>query len=127
MSHYQTLGVRQGANPIEILSAYKALQDAHADGDIETQLEINLAYQTLIHPGRRSEYDREFDSTQIRAESTPVKLQPVQTYQTSQHVTHNHYVSVQPQTTNNPLTNFFLCLILTYCAGTVLLMVLLAW
>lgn len=63
--HYEVLGVRRGAAPEEIKSAFKRLAVAnHPDqnpGDAGAQerfREINLAYQVLSNADRRANYDK---------------------------------------------------------------------
>ncbi|MDP9037245.1 MAG: molecular chaperone DnaJ [Myxococcota bacterium] len=63
--HYQVLGVRRDAPPEEIKSAFKKLaSQCHPDrnqddpGAHERFKEINLAYQVLSDPNRRTMYDR---------------------------------------------------------------------
>jgi molecular chaperone DnaJ len=63
--HYEVLGVRRDATPEEMKSAFKKLA-AHNHPDRNPQdpgahdrfKEINLAYQVLSDPGRRTMYDR---------------------------------------------------------------------
>lgn len=64
-NYYQVLGVRNGAHPAEIDLAYKTLSQV-SDLDIEAQLELNIAYKTLMHPARRAEFDKNF--APVRAE-----------------------------------------------------------
>lgn len=123
MSYYQTLGVRESANPIEILSAYKALQEAHKDSDIETQLEVNIAYQTLIHPERRKQYDK--SNTQTQAAVIPFS-QPSLNYNQHNYYHQNNY-SNQNTPQNNALTNPVFWFIVSYCVATVLFAVIITW
>lgn len=109
MSLYQTLGVRNGANPIEIQAAYKALEEAHKTSDIETQLEIALAYQTLIHPSRRAEYDSGFN-----AEIPALMDVPRQEYLQSEHirvVSHYHHYQSQHEEIH-PFQKVVVCFIM---------------
>lgn len=64
-SHYQILRVSVTATDKEIKVAYrKAARKAHPDhgGDPEAFRQITLAYETLIDPKRRAEYDRRYAS-----------------------------------------------------------------
>ena len=65
-THYEVLGVGQGASPEEIRSAYKArIREVHPDvfqgaGEEATEraIELNGAYAVLSDPEKRSLYDR---------------------------------------------------------------------
>ncbi|QOT16411.1 J domain-containing protein [Paenarthrobacter sp. YJN-5] len=62
-SHYQVLRVSVTATDKEIKQAYrKAARKAHPDhgGDAEIFRRVTLAYETLIDPRRRAEYDRRY-------------------------------------------------------------------
>ncbi|HKU34240.1 MAG TPA: J domain-containing protein [Paenarthrobacter sp.] len=62
-SHYQVLRVAVTATDKEIKVAYrKAARKAHPDhgGEAETFRRVTLAYETLIDPRRRAEYDRRY-------------------------------------------------------------------
>ncbi|MGO4434428.1 J domain-containing protein [Paenarthrobacter sp. RAF9] len=64
-SHYQVLRVAVTATDKEIKVAYrKAARMAHPDhgGEAETFRRVTLAYETLIDPQRRAEYDRRYAS-----------------------------------------------------------------
>ncbi|BAS17156.1 dnaJ protein homolog [Arthrobacter sp. Hiyo8] len=64
-SHYQILRVPVTATDKEIKVAYrKAARNAHPDhgGDPEVFRQVTLAYETLIDPKRRAEYDRRYAS-----------------------------------------------------------------
>lgn len=64
-SHYQVLRVPVTASEKEIKVAYrKAARKAHPDhgGDAEMFRRVTLAYETLIDPRRRAEYDRRYAS-----------------------------------------------------------------
>lgn len=68
-NHYQTLGIKRNAETKEIKQAYKKLAlKFHPDknnGDKyfeERFKEIQEAYETLTHPQKKIEYDRNFDS-----------------------------------------------------------------
>ncbi|GAA4029592.1 hypothetical protein GCM10023063_09420 [Arthrobacter methylotrophus] len=64
-SHYQILRVPVTATDKEIKVAYrKAARNAHPDhgGDPEIFRQVTLAYETLIDPKRRAEYDRRYAS-----------------------------------------------------------------
>ncbi len=59
-SHYDTLGIDPKAPPEEIKRAYrKKARKAHPDkgGTNETMAEVNKAYEVLVDPRRRLEYD----------------------------------------------------------------------
>lgn len=56
MNYYKTLGVRPEANPAEIEVAYKALSQSVALSPLEL-MRVNLAYDTLMSPDKRAEYD----------------------------------------------------------------------
>ena len=58
--HYQTLGVDRNAQPDEIKKAYRKLASQHhpdKGGDTQRFQEIQVAYETLSDPAKRSEYD----------------------------------------------------------------------
>ncbi len=62
-SHYQVLRVSVTATDKEIKVAYrKAARKAHPDhgGEAEMFRRVTLAYETLIDPKRRAEYDRRY-------------------------------------------------------------------
>ncbi|UXM90365.1 J domain-containing protein [Paenarthrobacter sp. JL.01a] len=64
-SHYQVLHVAVTATDKEIKVAYrKAARKAHPDhgGEAEMFRRVTLAYETLIDPQRRAEYDRRYAS-----------------------------------------------------------------
>ncbi|MGO4582493.1 J domain-containing protein [Arthrobacter sp. 2RAF6] len=64
-SHYQILRVPVTATDKEIKVAYrKAARNAHPDhgGDPEVFRQVTLAYETLIDPKRRADYDRRYAS-----------------------------------------------------------------
>ncbi|MDQ0030237.1 J domain-containing protein [Arthrobacter bambusae] len=64
-SHYQILRVPVTATDKEIKVAYrKAARNAHPDhgGDPEVFRQVTLAYEILIDPKRRAEYDRRYAS-----------------------------------------------------------------
>tara|TARA_B110000908_G_C9894866_1_gene288398 strand:- start:103 stop:576 length:474 start_codon:yes stop_codon:yes gene_type:complete len=72
-NHYQTLGIKRNAETKEIKKAFKKLAlKFHPDknnGDKyfeERFKEIQQAYETLIHPQKKIEYDRNFDFFYIR-------------------------------------------------------------
>ena len=66
-AHYVALGVERDATAREIRSAYRAkARVCHPDkgGDARTFAKLQLAFETLSDPGRRSTYDllaREFE------------------------------------------------------------------
>ena len=66
-AHYVALGVERDATAHEIRSAYRAkVRVCHPDkgGDARTFAKLQLAFETLSDPGRRSTYDllaREFE------------------------------------------------------------------
>lgn len=71
-SHYQVLRVSVNATEQEIKRAYrKAARAAHPDhgGDPAVFRQVTLAYETLVDPRRRAEYDRRYAST--RPSATP--------------------------------------------------------
>ncbi|SKB32958.1 DnaJ-class molecular chaperone with C-terminal Zn finger domain [Arthrobacter sp. 31Cvi3.1E] len=74
-SHYQVLRVAVTATDKEIKVAYrKAARKAHPDhgGEAEMFRRVTLAYETLIDPRRRAEYDRRYASgTTERAQARP--------------------------------------------------------
>jgi len=57
MDYYRLLGVRYGAQPMEIKLAYEALKEISAD-DPGLQLELHTAYQTLMNPYSRDLYEQ---------------------------------------------------------------------
>ena len=61
-SFYEILGVRPSAHPVEIDAAYQLLKTL-PELDAEDQIGISIAYQTLIYPSRRAEYDRDLIKT----------------------------------------------------------------
>jgi DnaJ domain len=66
-SHYQVLRVSVNATEQEIKRAYrKAARLAHPDhgGDPAVFRQVTLAYETLVDPRRRAEYDRRYASSQ---------------------------------------------------------------
>jgi hypothetical protein len=93
---YQMLGVRDGANPAEIELAYKGLTQAQeAVGlDFEEQLELAMAYKTLMHPQRRAEYDRQArPMAPVLQLAPPIQQQPVVNqyyHQQNTYITHNY-------------------------------------
>ncbi len=76
-SHYQILRVPVTATDKEIKVAYrKAARSAHPDhgGDPEVFRQVTLAYEILIDPKRRAEYDRRYASGAAgRAEPFPAQ------------------------------------------------------
>lgn len=76
-TYYQILGVLDDAEEVVIRAAYKALsQKYHPDkwkGSKEEanarMVEINLAYETLVDPVRRSQYDETIDKNRYDEES----------------------------------------------------------
>jgi DnaJ-class molecular chaperone len=59
-SHYQTLGVAKTATPDEIKKAYRKLASKHhpdKGGDTATFQKIQTAYDTLIDPNKKNQYD----------------------------------------------------------------------
>ena len=56
MNYYQILGVNTHAHPAEIEAAYRTLKGSEAVEAWE-QINITLAYQTLISPDKRRSYD----------------------------------------------------------------------
>jgi len=69
-SHYQILRVSVNATEQEIKRAYrKAARLAHPDhgGDPAVFRQVTLAYETLVDPRRRAEYDRRYASTRPTA------------------------------------------------------------
>jgi len=62
MTHYQTLGVTEQANPDEIKRAFRKLASQHhpdKGGDTAKYQEIQRAYDILSDDGRRQQYDME--------------------------------------------------------------------
>jgi len=62
MTHYETLGVGEGATPDEIKKAYRKLASQHhpdKGGDTAKFQEIEAAYRTLSDPAQREQYDHE--------------------------------------------------------------------
>lgn len=61
MDHYNTLGVTKTSTPEEIKKAYRTLASKHhpdrVGGDTATFQKIQAAYETLIDPQKREEYD----------------------------------------------------------------------
>ena len=71
-SHYQILRVSVNATEQEIKRAYRrAARRAHPDhgGDPAVFRQVTLAYETLVDPRRRAEYDRRYASTPSAAPS----------------------------------------------------------
>ncbi|CAB1219113.1 DnaJ C-terminal domain-containing protein [Acinetobacter bouvetii] len=66
-SHYETLGVNRNATPDQIKKAYRKLaRKYHPDVSKETDAEekmqaINVAYDTLSHEEKKTEYDFQLD------------------------------------------------------------------
>ena len=60
MDHYSTLGVGKNATPDDIKKAYRKLASKHhpdKGGDTATFQKIQTAYDTLIEPNKRQQYD----------------------------------------------------------------------
>ena len=60
MDHYSTLGVGKNATPDDIKKAYRKLASKHhpdKGGDTATFQKIQTAYDTLIDPNKRQQYD----------------------------------------------------------------------
>src|SRR3954454_19818667 len=74
VDYYELLGVSRDASAIEIRSAYRSLAKVmHPDagGTAGTFRLLREAYETLIDPGRRAEYDREGDEPPRRQARSP--------------------------------------------------------
>jgi len=116
VNYYEMLGVRVGAHPAEIDLAYKTLAQA-PDLDIEAQLELGMAYSTLLHPQRRPEYDQALHA-QAPSQQPALVYEP--NYSRSV-VIHRH--EHQGQSNNNPLTGFLswymMAMAITTLIGTV--------
>jgi len=62
MTHYETLGVNENAQPDEIKRAYRKLASQHhpdKGGDTARFQEIEAAYRILSDPAQREQYDHE--------------------------------------------------------------------
>lgn len=60
MDHYSTLGVGKNATPDDIKKSYRKLASKHhpdKGGDTSTFQKIQTAYDTLIDPNKRQQYD----------------------------------------------------------------------
>jgi hypothetical protein len=57
LNYYQILGVRMDAHPMEIQMAYETLKESADTDDIETQLDLQVAYSTLINQRERLQYN----------------------------------------------------------------------
>jgi hypothetical protein len=73
-SLYEVLGIRPGAHPVEIDAAYQLLKELPGL-DAEDQIGISVAYQTLIYPSRRAEYDRDLIKTLTIVQPPVAQLQ----------------------------------------------------
>jgi len=77
INYYQTLGVAENANSLEIRSAYRKLArifhpDVSPDPEAEKKFkEINRAYDTLSDPLKRADFDRLLHPEKARPEEAP--------------------------------------------------------
>jgi hypothetical protein len=91
MNHYQILGVRDSANPLEIEAAYKSLSTSGIELSDEEKFEISFAYQTLMNPSLRHEHDAELGKSTLpsqlqimRADAVPGHSITINNYYTNQ-------------------------------------------
>lgn len=70
MDHYELLGIPRGSSRKEIKKAYKALAaKSHPDkktGNAETHKALTVAYNVLIDPDKRDQYDQTGDTQQAK-------------------------------------------------------------
>ena len=72
MDHYQTLGIRYEAHPEEIERAYMILSSKEELG--AEVIDIQMAYNTLISPSSRFEYDKSINKEISQPVSRPSNL-----------------------------------------------------
>lgn len=90
---YEILGVRAGSHPAEIDLAYKTILQV-PNLDAAAKLELSMAYNTLLHPLRRLEYDQTLQAQIKSTQDNHPKPLVTQQYEYT------------PSQTNNPLTGF---------------------
>jgi hypothetical protein len=80
LNYYQILGVQMNAHPTEIQMAYETLKESAEADDIEAQLDLQVAYSTLINQRDRAAYNSTLFVQQPVAQTEELEQTPVVRY-----------------------------------------------